>query len=245
MEVGFGKGFNEGFGGAAGDGVELDEFDFAFGGAEVDQAGDVGVDFFRDRRAAEDVHEEGLDDDRAHLAVPEDVAHDAVEGDVRAVDEVVIGVGAGVELGPYFAVLGVEPDQGGFDLRLVEKRGVGDQDELDGLRGGTSVFSDELAGGELAGLEEVGAGGGLAVAGEGDIVDAAELVGDFVEGVEFVELAGVDKLEHVGELFAENGELHGLAFVLDFTVDTAVEAVEVAVFVGVEVDADGDAFGAS
>ena len=79
------------------------------------------------RRLAVHSHEEGLDDERAHLGGGGDVVQNLAERDRRALDEVVVLVGAGFELGPDFAVVLVEDRQAALDVRAVEHAGVGDE----------------------------------------------------------------------------------------------------------------------
>ena len=77
-----------------------------------------------------------MDDERAHARGGRDVVQDLAERDRGALDEVVVLVGAGFELGPDFAVVLVEDRQAALDVRAVEHAGVGDENHLDGERCG-------------------------------------------------------------------------------------------------------------
>ena len=85
----------------------------------------------------------------------------------------------------------------------------------------------------------------FAVAGEGDVVEAAEVGRDFAEFGRFVDLAGGDQVERRAEFVDEGGGFYEAGFALAAAVDLAVDAVEVADLVGVEIHADRDAAGAA
>ena len=88
-----------------------------------------------DRRLAVHAHEERLDHERPHARGGRDVVENLAERDRRALDEVIVLVGARFELGPDFAVVLVENCQAALDVRAVEHAGVGDENHLDVDRG--------------------------------------------------------------------------------------------------------------
>src|SRR5262249_23603578 len=118
------------------------------------------------------------------------------------------------ELGPDFAVVGVEDRQTALDVRAVKHAGVGDEDHFQGGRGRgegggqcfirtshstlrTSNFSLALyLGTRCNDLVEVLVRRRFAVAGEGDIVEAAEVGGDACEFGRFVNAATYHDIQH-------------------------------------------------
>ena len=113
-------------------------------------------------------HEQGLDHQRADSGGGRDVLQDAGERDPRAVDRLEVLLGAGIQLGPDLALIGVQDLQAALHVGAMEHAGVGDQHQLDGVQ---AVPAFDLgAGGDD--LVEVAVGRRLAVAGKGDVVQA-------------------------------------------------------------------------
>lgn len=188
-----------------------------------------------------EAHEEGLDPEGPDASGLPDVFEDSGEGDAGAVDGAVVGVGAGVELGPDAELVSVEVGEGVDDGGACEEGGVGDEDDGGVSDAGTSEALDD----DFGGIGELEAGGGFAVAGEGDVGESAEGGGGEVEGGVGVKFVGEGELEEVVEFGAEGAQVEfgwggGVG-----AVDAAVDAVEVAGFVGVEVDADAEAPGSA
>lgn len=119
------------FSGAAGDGVELDELDLGAGGEQFGEAVEVRGELGVWNRVAVNVHEEGLDDQRALAAKVTDVGENFGQGNPGAVDELIVGLGAGIELGPDLIVLRIEESEALADTGAIEKGRVGDEHQLD------------------------------------------------------------------------------------------------------------------
>ncbi len=166
-----------------------------------------------------------------------DVLNDVTEWEVRAVDALVVVLGAGVQLGPDPAIVFVHDLKGGDDLGFGQVTSVGDQNQLN-VGGAVLTFQ---VGCKLHGVEEDWTGGGLPVAAEGDIVDPPQCGW------------GVGELRLNKEAPCGGGGQQRLQFAIeDIQVDVAhargdcpvyltIYAVEVAGGVRVEVDADAEA----
>src|SRR4029450_9361503 len=108
--------------------------------------------------------------ERSDFGSGRDIVEDLAEGDGRAIDKPEVLLGAGFELGPDFTIVLVENLKPPHDMRPVEHAGVGDEDHLYRIEAQAPL---EIGGGG-DNLVEIAVGRGLAVAGEGDVVEATE-----------------------------------------------------------------------
>ena len=202
-------------------------------------------------------HEERLDHERPHARGGRDVVQDLAERNRRALDEVVVLVGAGFELGPDFAVVLVEDRQAALDVRAVEHAGVGDEDHFDGGWGvGSGDWSRfairtphsaiRICSRLTSAHASMSSSKFLYVVGSPSPEKAMSLRrrrwgGDVAELGRVVDAAGGDEVERGAEFVEQRVRFDEPGFALAAAIDLAVDAVEVADLVGVEIHADRDA----
>ena len=164
-----------------------------------------------------------------------DVVQNLPERNRRAIDELEILGGAGFELGPDFAVVLVEDLQAAPHVRPVEHAGVGDQHHLHVVQAVPPLHVG--TGGDD--LVEVAIGRRLAVAGEGDVVQPAQL------RRRVAKLLGARKSRRMPRAraslparAARPSVSTNVRLALRRAIDLAIDAIEVADLVGIEVHAD-------
>ena len=153
------------------------------------------------------------------------------------VDPLEILLAAGVELGPYFAVAGVENRQCPLDLLLVELRGVGDDHELD-------LRQDHLSqhvGTEGDNLVELRHDGGLAVAAEGHVVDPPHGRRRGGESLVGPDSPAGGFFQHLQQFASQHVQVKAVQLATSAPVDLAIGAGEGAPLVGIEVHPDAEA----
>src|SRR6476660_6084837 len=100
-----------------------------------------------------------------------------------------IRFGAGYELGPDFTIVLIENLEAALDVRPMKHAGVGDEDHFDVVESETPFYSG--TGGEK--LVKIAIRCGLAVAGEGNVVEPAEFLWRVLELRVIKELAAGDQ----------------------------------------------------
>ncbi len=156
---------------------------------------------------------------------------------VRAVHPFVVFLRAGVELGPYLAVVLIENRKARSDVGLGEVARVGDEHEL----GVVQTTRTPSIGGDLNGLLELWAGRRFAVAAESDVADVPPVSRYAVEGRFVVQLAARREVQEPVEFGFQDGHLDFFGRPGRRPVHLTIDAIEVAGLVGVQVDADGQA----
>jgi hypothetical protein len=115
--------------------------------------------------------EHRLDEDRPTASGGQQVVEDALEGDLAAADLVVVRLGARVELGPHFALMGHQGLQPLDNVWSQQAAGIRNEHELHQIQSPPPLE----AGHPVHHLREFARRGGLAVPAEGDVIDATLL----------------------------------------------------------------------
>ena len=189
---------------------------------------------FRRHRRSVGAEEEALDDHRPRARGPGDVLEDAVELHRRPVHELVIGLGARIQLAPDLALARIHPLQPAAHARLVEPGGIGDEHQLGAVEAELLLHLRD----DADALVEIRHHGRLAVAAEGDVADRARQLRHLVE-LRLRRQPAVERVaEQPGQLGAELAEVHGRSASRRLAVHLAIDAIEVASLVRVQVHPD-------
>src|SRR5258708_992671 len=99
-------------------------------------------------------------------------------------------------------------------------------------------------GGQSHRLRKHRAGGRLAVAGKGDVVEAAQGGRRGAEAVYLEQAARDDQSQHLVQFLSQAGQVHVAGAAGGGAIDLTVDAIEVADLVRVEIEADADTLAA-